>query len=45
MPEYCEYCDAELEPDEEEEGICKKCKKLQEEGYEEDKDYIDPGIT
>lgn len=47
MTEYCEFCDAELEPDEEEEGICKKCKKLQEQGeeYEEDEDYVDPGIT
>lgn len=46
MAEYCEFCDAELDSDEEGEGICKKCKKLQEEeGYEKDEDYIDPGIT
>jgi len=45
MVEYCEFCDAELDSDEEEDGICKKCKKLQEEEHEEDEDYIDPGIT
>ena len=47
MVEYCEFCEAELEDDEIEEGICKKCKKLQEEDeeYEKDEDYIDPGIT
>jgi len=44
MAEYCEFCDAELDSDEEEEGICKKCKKLQE-SDEEEEEFIDPGVT
>jgi hypothetical protein len=46
MAEYCEICGEELDYDEEEHGICKKCKKGQEdEDYEKDDDYIDPGVT
>jgi len=47
MAEYCEICGDELDSDDEEYGICKKCKKIQEEDeeYEKDEDYIDPGIT
>jgi len=47
MTMYCEICGEELDPSEEDEGICKNCKKTQnaEEEYEKDEDYIDPGIT
>ena len=47
MTEYCEICGEELGPDEEEYGICKKCKKdqLEEEEYESDEEFIDPGVT
>jgi len=46
MAEYCEICGEELDPDEELEGICKNCKKSQEEEeYKSDKDFVDPGIT
>jgi len=47
MTEYCKICGDELDPDEEEYGICDKCKKEQEddEEYEKDENYIDPGIT
>ena len=46
MAEFCENCGEELEEDEEYEGICKKCKKMEsDEEYEEDEEYIDPGIT
>ena len=47
MTEYCEICGKELNPDEEEDGICKNCKIAKESGevYKEDKDYVDPGIT
>jgi hypothetical protein len=47
VTEYCEFCDEELEADEVAEGVCKKCKKLQEEDdeYEVDEDFIDPGVT
>lgn len=46
MAEYCEICGEELDPDDED-GICKNCKKSQgeEEEYKKDEDYIDPGIT
>jgi hypothetical protein len=47
MAEHCENCGEELEPDEEEEGICKKCKNASEpqEEYKKDEDYIDPAVT
>ena len=47
MTEYCEICGEELDPDEEEEGICKNCKSSNnsKDEYEKDEDYIDPGIT
>jgi predicted amidophosphoribosyltransferase len=47
MTEYCESCGEELDQNEEEEGICKRCKKEQYENeeYEKDEDYIDPDIT
>ena len=46
MVEFCENCGEELEEDEEYEGICKKCKKMEsDEEYEADENYIDPGIT
>ena len=47
MSEYCEICGAELDPDEEDEGICSNCKivKGTNNEYEKDEDYIDPGIT
>ena len=47
MVEYCEICGDELDEDELEEGICKRCKKANDmaENYVVDKDYIDPGIT
>jgi len=45
MAEYCEICGEELGPSDE--GICSKCKNVKEEDdeYEKDDDYIDPGIT
>jgi len=47
MADFCEICGDELDSDEEIEGICKKCKKDQQEDqeYEKDEDFIDPGIT
>ena len=45
MTEYCEICGEELKESEEAEGICKKCKTQEEEEYEVDEDYVDPGIT
>jgi len=47
MSEYYEICGEELDLDDEEYGVCKKCKKTQEEDeeYEREEDYIDPGIT
>jgi hypothetical protein len=47
MAEYCEICGEELDPDEEEEGICDKCKSVKDEDdeYKKDEDYIDPGVT
>ena len=45
MTEYCEICGDELDPDEEEEGICKNCKNSKNSENEKDEDYIDPGIT
>ena len=47
MTEYCEICGEELDYDEEEFGICKKCKKEQkeDENYEKDEEFIDPGVT
>jgi hypothetical protein len=46
MAEYCEICGEELDLDKEYEGICKSCKKSQEEGkYKSDEDFVDPGIT
>ena len=47
MTRYCEICGKELEPEEEEDGICENCKISQSNGstYEKDEDYIDPGIT
>lgn len=43
MTEYCEICGAELDSDEEEDGICKSCKNPDYE--EEEEDYVDPAIT
>jgi hypothetical protein len=47
MTEYCEICGDELQEDELEEGICKRCQKANEmnENYVRDESYIDPGIT
>jgi len=46
MTNYCEICGDELDPEEEEEGVCKNCKKSQQDGnYKEDEEYVDPGIT
>jgi RecJ-like exonuclease len=47
MVEYCEICGEELDENEEKEGICRKCKKEkgEDEEYEKDEDFIDPGIT
>ena len=47
MAEYCEKCGEELEPDEENEEICKNCKIAQQtqNEYKKDEEYIDPGIT
>jgi hypothetical protein len=47
MAEYCEICGEELDPDEEEYGICENCRKSQEEDeeYDKDEEYIDPGVT
>ena len=46
MVEYCEICGEELDPDEDEDGICRKCKDAQKaDGSKEHEEYIDPGIT
>lgn len=47
LTEYCEICEEELDSDEERDGICKKCKKEQseDEEYETDENFIDPGVT
>jgi hypothetical protein len=47
MTQNCEICGDELEEQEYEDGICKRCKRGEEssERYIPDKDYIDPGIT
>ena len=46
MTSYCEICGEELNPEEEDEGICENCKKRQqEETYEKDEEFIDPGVT
>ena len=47
MTEYCDICGKELDIEEEEYGICKKCKKNQDdyEDYGKDDDFIDPGVT
>ena len=47
MVEFCEICGEELDADEEEYGICEKCKKSQgvNEEYEKDEEFIDPGVT
>ena len=46
MTAYCEICGEELDPEEEEEGICQNCKATKKQEYtsgEEDK--YDPGIA
>lgn len=47
MTEYCEICGEELTPEEEQDGICENCKlsRKEENNYESDENYIDPGIT
>ena len=47
MAEYFEICGKELDPSEEEDGICCKCKNAneKEDEYEKDEDYIDPSVT
>jgi len=47
MAEYCEICGEELDPSEEEDGICSKCKnaKREDDEYEKDEDFVDPGVT
>jgi len=46
MTEYCEICGEELDPDEEYEGICRNCKKTQnDKDYKSDEEFIDPGVT
>jgi len=46
MTEYCEICGEELDPDEEEYGICSNCKKAKnDDDYEDEEDFIDPGVT
>ena len=47
MTKYCENCGEELGPEEENEGICKKCKsaKSAESEYKKDENFIDPGVT
>lgn len=47
MADYCEICGQELDPDEKEEGICKKCKAPlnKNEEYESDEEFVDPAVT
>ena len=47
MTMYCKICGDELDPEKEADGICEKCKNLQTDdlNYEKDDDYIDPGVT
>jgi len=47
MCAYCEACGEELTPEEEDEGLCEKCKREldDDEEYEEDEDFVDPAVT
>ena len=45
MTTYCEICGEELASQEEEEGICEKCKKSIDEEYEKDEEFNDPAVT
>ena len=47
MSLYCEICGEELDPEEEAEGICENCKISRRSGsnFEDDEDYVDPGVT
>lgn len=46
MAKYCEICGEELDPEEENEGICENCKTSRnEEPNSEEEEYHDPGIT
>jgi putative hemolysin len=45
MTEYCEICGAELELDEEEDGICGNCKASKGHGTKTENDDYDPSIA
>jgi len=45
MTEYCEICGAELEAEEEEDGICANCKRSKGHDYKTEEDDYDPGIA
>ena len=47
MADHCEICGKKLNNEEEEEGICEKCKKSadEDEEYEKDEDFNDPAVT
>lgn len=47
MAEYCENCNEKLNPNEEEHGICSKCKNGKEENdaYIKDENFVDPAVT
>jgi len=46
MTMYCEICGEELEPEEEAEGICEKCKASRDQDYnDKEEDDYDPAIT
>jgi len=47
MVDHCEICGKKLTEEEEEEGVCEKCKKSsdEDEKYEKDEDFNDPAVT
>ena len=42
---YCKICREELEPEEEAEGICDSCKASWSRDFDDEEDFIDPGVT
>jgi predicted amidophosphoribosyltransferase len=47
MADHCKNCGRDLTDEEEEEGVCKKCKKSsdKDEEYETDEEFNDPAVT
>ncbi len=45
MVNHCEICGKKLTEEEEEEGVCEKCKKADDKKYENDEEFDDPAVT